>query len=160
LHKILNTILITTIGMISTGCTSLDPSNTDSTPKYSSLEFCEYIKPVFAKTTEQAPTKIDFMTTFLGSSAFMINDKCHITSTYSLNEDKFIELFLSDGDSTKQEVINYINSNDARDAFIEDLRSSANPTIKNLAENNIVTFRSYYKYDGSLLQGYELKIGD
>ncbi|SGZ00639.1 hypothetical protein [Moritella viscosa] len=90
----------------------------------------------------------------------MINDKCHITSTYSLNEDKFIELFLSDGDSTKQEVINYINSNDARDAFIEDLRSSANPTIKNLAENNIVTFRSYYKYDGSLLQGYELKIGD
>ena len=151
MNKISNAIFITTIGMISTGCTSLDSS-------ISSLEFCEHMKPLLAEATEQAPTKVDFMSTFLGSSAFMIGDQCHITSTYSLNEDKIIEQFLSNGDSTKQEVINYINSSEVRDTFIEGLRSRVSPTMKNLAENNIITFRSYYKYDGSLLQGYELKI--
>lgn len=127
-------------------------------------KLCDETRNSADQMYSQLPMQIDPMTNLLGMTALYINDECTVMFKYVIDEQMFIDDFISGYYSTSGEkitsaqAIDFLNTDYVRKEVVNYLSSQATDDMINAAKIQNVNLQLIYSMDNGNIRTFSVKI--
>jgi hypothetical protein len=120
-----------------------------SSPK----EYCSMLASDFEAMADQFPIQVDRQTLYTGASAKFVNNRCHISFNYLLDQDVFIEVVQSGAKAgggkvpSRERVITDFNAEHGRNVFKESMAGVVGKDIHEIAMKDFTSTSMHFTFD-------------
>lgn len=126
---------------------------------------CEKMKESAEELTDQAPIKVDYMTSLIGVTAILFNNKCELTYASVVKESVFLQSHIEqlasvDIEVTEQDLIAFYNSERGRAEYVKNFKKNVMGDQSIAYLLSVPFFRVYYRvsFDRANINAIEIDV--